>query len=82
MSKPTPIGDDSPDNQDRIDDFLARHGGAGTTAAKSATRDSGLEGWSEIYAADGYKLRCEWSRLGFGEELKFSEIPPDAGRKS
>jgi hypothetical protein len=70
--------DDSPDSQDRIRDFLARHGGPGTCDSKTGTRESGLEGWSEVFAADGCRLVCEWSRLGTREELNFSELPPGA----
>jgi hypothetical protein len=69
-------GDNSSDHQDRIDDFLARHGGAGSAPMASGTRDAGLSGWSEVHAADGYRLLCEWSRMGTREELKFSEIAP------
>jgi hypothetical protein len=39
---------------------------------------AGDEGWYEIHAADGYRLRCEWSRVGSREELKFSELAPRA----
>jgi hypothetical protein len=38
-------------------------------------------GWSEVYAADGYRLRCDWSRMGSREEMKFSEIAPDNDAK-
>jgi hypothetical protein len=41
----------------------------------------GLQGWSEIYANDGYALRCEWSTFGSREEMKYSEIAPQGGVK-
>lgn len=40
---------------------------------------SGTGGWYEILAADGYRLRCDWSRFGSHQELRFSEIAPDTG---
>jgi hypothetical protein len=79
----TPPGDGSPDSQERIQDFLARHGGCGPgTARRHETAANGLEGWYEIYAADGYCMRCEWSRMGSREELKYSEIGPHSGGSS
>ena len=71
----TPQGDVSPDSEDRIRDFMGRHGGPGSPRRQS-TDPSGYRGWYEIYAADGYCLRCDWSRMGSREELKFSEIGP------
>jgi hypothetical protein len=68
--------DVSPDRAERIDDFLARHGGAGSRAPRSEDTTPDIQGWSEVYAADGYILRCEWSRFGSHEEMKYSEIPP------
>lgn len=73
-----PDGDASPDSDDRIQDFLARHGGAGPTPRCEERIPSGDGGWYEVYAADGYRLRCEWSRIGSRAELKFSEIAPRA----
>jgi hypothetical protein len=71
-------GDVTPDHQDRIADFLARHGGAGPASKREEKDASGDEGWYEVYAADGYRLRCEWSRMGGREELTFFEVaPPD-----
>ena len=69
--------DDSSDRQERIDDFLARHGGAGSLPTREERTQEGLRGWYEVYAADGYRLHCDWSRTGSREELAFSEIPPD-----
>jgi len=74
--------DASPDSEDRIQDFFARHGGAGTAPSRRDRDASGMGGWSEVYAADGYVLRCDWSRMGSREEMKFSEIPPGAGERS
>ena len=69
-------GDMTPDHQDRIDDFLARHGGGGSTPKRDERNASGDEGWYEVYAADGYCLRCEWSCMGGREELRFFEVAP------
>ncbi|HEY3849328.1 MAG TPA: hypothetical protein VGL87_00040 [Steroidobacteraceae bacterium] len=67
-------GDASPDSEDRIRDFLARHGGAGSTPRRGERNVSGDGGWYEICAADGCRLRCEWSRIGGRAEFKFSEV--------
>jgi hypothetical protein len=74
----TEIGEDdaSPDSDDRRRDFFARHGGAGSEANRRETDEAGVRGWSEVYAADGYTLRCDWSRTGTRKELAYSEIPP------
>jgi hypothetical protein len=71
-------GDVTPDHQDRIDEFLARHGGAGSSPKRAGRNSAGDEGWYEVPAADGYCLRCEWSRIGELEELKFFEVAPRA----
>lgn len=75
-------GDVSPDSRERIEDFLKRHGGAGPSPRREERIASGAGGWYEVTAADGYKLRCDWSRFGSREELKFCEVAPraDAGR--
>ncbi|MDB6084888.1 MAG: hypothetical protein JWN43_2769 [Gammaproteobacteria bacterium] len=70
-----PSIDDSPDGEDRIRDFLSRHGGPGPSPPREQKIDS-VRGWSEVYAADGYTLRCDWTRLGTREEMAFSELPP------
>jgi hypothetical protein len=71
------FGEDvSPDSQDRIQEFLARHGGPSARPSREEITQSGICGWSEVYAADGYKLRCDWSRMGSRKEMKFSEIAP------
>jgi hypothetical protein len=71
-----PLKDNSPDRAERIEDFLTRHGGRGARAVRSEDITPEIQGWSEVYAADGYTLRCEWSRFGSTEQLKYSEIPP------
>jgi hypothetical protein len=71
-------GDVSPDREERIQEFLARHGGTGATPRREGRSARGDEGWYDVYAADGYRLHCEWSRVGSREELKFSEVAPPA----
>ena len=66
----------SPDGDDRIRDFLARHGGRGAHPDRAGEIVAGICGWSEVYAADGYALRCEWSRIGGRQEMHFIEKPP------
>ncbi|MDP8985513.1 MAG: hypothetical protein M3N97_10815 [Pseudomonadota bacterium] len=76
-----PAMDDSPDGEERVGDFLARHGGPGAPPAAGLINPA--QGWSEVYAADGYALRCDWSRTGSREEMNFTELPPasrDRGR--
>ena len=70
-----PPGDVTPDSQERIQDFLNRHGGPGA-ARRQAADAAGTAGWYEVYAVDGYRLRCDWSRMGSREESTFSEIGP------
>ncbi len=72
----TPVRDASPDGEERVQDFLDRHGGPGASPA-AGTIDP-ARGWSEVYAADGYTLRCDWSRTGTREEMNFAELPPTA----
>jgi len=71
-----PAADVSPDGEDRIQDFLNRHGGAGSRPVAKQHDSGGSSGWSEIHAADGYVLRCDWSRFGSREEMRFTELPP------
>lgn len=66
----------SPDEQDRVQDFLARHGGPSTRPREGAEYEEGASGWTEIYAADGYTLRCDWSRMGSRQEMQYVEKPP------
>jgi hypothetical protein len=67
--------DSSPDGEDRVEDFLARHGGPSTPPQHCAGSEDDIRGWSEVYAADGYTLRCDWSQMGSRKEMTFSEIP-------
>jgi hypothetical protein len=73
-------GDISSDSSDRIREFLARHGGLAARKASAGDTVAGLSGWSEVYAADGYTLRCDWSRMGGLQEMKFTENPPPHSR--
>jgi hypothetical protein len=66
----------SPDSSDRILEFFSRHGGPGERRSEAGERVAGMSGWSEVYAADGYTLRCDWSRSGDREEMQFTELPP------
>jgi hypothetical protein len=61
----------------RVADFLGRHGG-NHPARQPLIADSpcGSHGWREVYAADGYTLRCEWRRAGAKEAVQFTEIAP------
>jgi len=73
----TPAADDaSPDREERINDFLARHGGAGSAPKRQGRSELGTDGWYEIPAADGYRLRCEWSRVGSRSEARYFEVSP------
>jgi len=68
----------SPDADDRVQDFWKRHGGPGARRNSEGTTSPGSSGWSEVYAADGYTLRCEWSRMGSRQEMRYTERPPQA----
>jgi hypothetical protein len=68
----------SPDHDERLRDFFARHGGASAREPRRGESAGGLEGWSEVYANDGYALRCDWSTFGTREEFKYSEVHPEA----
>jgi hypothetical protein len=68
----------SPDSGERIEDFLARHGGPSGRHAQAGEGVAGISGWSEVYAADGYTLRCEWSRSGDHQEMRYTEIAPES----
>lgn len=76
LTSTEPASDESPDSAARVQDFLSRHGGPSTASTRKVSTDSDARGWSEVYAADGYTLRCEWSKFGSKQELKFSEVPP------
>jgi hypothetical protein len=66
----------SVDHQDRIEDFMKRHGGPAPAASRKGWIDAGYRGWSEIYAADGYVLRTEWSRSELRGTMNVSELAP------
>ena len=68
--------DVSPDHAERIREFLGRHGGPGAAPPRSEELDPGVRGWSEVTAADGYRLRCDWTRSGSREDMRFSELAP------
>jgi hypothetical protein len=70
------MDDPSPDHDERIKDFFARHGGPAPDATRKGQSAGGVQGWSEIYARDGYALRCEWSVFGTQEKMAYSEIAP------
>ncbi len=76
MSADQANNDVAPDRDERIRDFFARHGGPGASAEHKGESQGGVQGWSEVFAADGYKLRCDWSRFGSREKMRYSEIPP------
>jgi hypothetical protein len=62
------------DDPERMRDFLARHGGPSKEPPRRSQSSGGLEGWSETQAADGWVLRCDWSRLSEVEEIQYSEV--------
>ena len=66
----------SPDDSDRIKDFWNRHGGPGAAEIRKGHTLRGISGWSEVSAADGHILRCDWSRSGSRQELQYIEKPP------
>jgi hypothetical protein len=77
--QPTDTADndcESPDDADRIKDFWNRHGGPGAGITRKGNTLPGISGWSEVSAADGYILRCDWSRSGSRQELQYIEKPP------
>ena len=68
-------GDPSPDHEDRLRDFFARHGGPGERASREGGSGDD-QGWCEAYAKDGYTLRCDWSIMGTRHEMRYSESAP------
>jgi len=69
-----PYGDLSPDREDRMRDFFTRHGGPSADPLRHVETEHGTRGWSEVYARDGYALRCDWSRAGGKEHMQFVEL--------
>jgi hypothetical protein len=70
------MDDQSSDRDERERDFFARHGGRGARPPRKVRSTGGEQGWSEVYANDGYALRCDWSQFGSREEMKYTEIAP------
>jgi len=66
----------SVDGSGRVREFLARHGGAAPDVEREGDWFEGTSGWSEVHAADGYRLRCEWSVLGCERHMSIVEIAP------
>jgi hypothetical protein len=71
-----PADHDSPDHDERLEDFFARHGGPGSRGVRKGESDGGIKGWSEAHAGDGYVLRCDWSTFGSRDEMNYTEIAP------
>jgi hypothetical protein len=63
---PAPCPDDDVylelDFEDRVHDFLHRHGDPAPALRRSESLDRGFRGWTEVTARDGCVLRIEWSR--------------------
>jgi hypothetical protein len=70
----------SADHQARIEDFMKRHGGPAPEASRQGRIEAGSRGWSEMFAADGYVLRTEWSRTELLSTMNVSERPPSFHR--
>jgi hypothetical protein len=66
------------DQEERVRDFLGRHGGPASNEGRRGDLDYGSRRWSEVYAADGYTLRCEWAKVGSEVHMKFIEIAPES----
>jgi len=66
----------SVDGKRRVEDFLAQHGGRGARPEAQSEAANASRGWSEIYAADGHVLRCDWTLDGTTTHMRFSEIDP------
>ncbi len=64
------------DGEERVRSFLAEHGGAAPQREREGEFDNGLSGWSEVYAADGHILRCDWRFDGTTTHMRFSEMAP------
>ena len=72
----TVVESPSPDREERVHNFLARHGGVSVKPSSTGGDEWGSRGWSEVYAADGHTLRCDWSRSGGLTEMQYIEIAP------
>jgi hypothetical protein len=67
---------ESPDRSDRMKDFWNRHGGPSSRQSEHSETEQGTKGWSEVYAADGYTLRCDWWKIGCQRDMRYIERPP------
>jgi hypothetical protein len=65
------------DHGERIAEFGRRHGGLAAQSSRTGLLEGGYLGWSEVYAADGYILRIEWSRTELRSTLQVFELAPD-----
>ncbi len=74
----TTLSPDNIDDDSRMRDFLARHGGAFGATPRRGESPDGLRGWSEVYAVDGHILRCDWSKEDDQTEMRYEERPPHA----
>jgi hypothetical protein len=70
------------DGKERVTEFLARHGGRGAESEREGDGGDPGEGWSEVYAADGHVLRCDWSSVCGVTHVRFSEMAPDLRPRS
>ena len=68
----------SVDGRVRIDAFLQHHGGPAMREEFEGDSQEHSKGWSEVHAADGYTLRCDWSSMGEEIYMDFLELPPVA----
>ena len=64
------------DHRERVAEFGRRHGGLAPQASRTGLLEGGYLGWSEVYAADGYILRIEWSRTELRSTLQVFELAP------
>ena len=70
------------DTPTRVEDFFARHGGSSVAETREGECcEGGRRGWSEVDAADGFKLRCDSSRIDDVEQLTWSEIAPASDKE-
>jgi hypothetical protein len=72
----TTLAPNSIDDDSRMRDFLARHGGAFGADPRRGETIRGRKGWSEVTAVDGYVLRCDWEKRGDQTEMRYEEHPP------
>jgi hypothetical protein len=72
--------DDDPqmptDFEDRVKEFLHRHGDQLPSTRTEGALDHGLRGWMEIQSRDGYVLRIEWSKSALRSAFVATERGP------